>query len=276
MAGQMESLERKVSQLEERVRALEGRPAAAQAAAVGVTPGGENPWAPLIEQVGQGVRRAAAAMAGGAETERLAQLEPRVAELWQALHGGAATDRAAVEPSIYSMAADLKGQLTRARQTQPAQLPLPDLPPLDWAPDRAVLPDGRLAVAAQLKRWEEAAAGVLERYYAQCRRDREAQAGARSSLLQIQDRAVNLCILIYRAGLEGLMPKARAVVEALGLTVVVPESGRDYDVYTQDQLGLDSSSDLPAGTVCRVVEPGFKKDGKLLIKAKVLVSGKRL
>jgi hypothetical protein len=265
----MESLERKVSQLEERVKVLEGRPGAP----AGVV---ENPWAPLVEQVRQGARRAAAAMLGGAESERLSQLEPRVAELWQALHGGTATDRAAVEPSIYSMAADLKGQVTRARQIQPAQLPLPDLPPLDWAPDRAFLPDGRLALADQLKRWEEAAAGVLQRYYATCRRDREAQAGARSSLLQIQDRAVNLCILIYRAGLEALLPKARAVVEALGLTVVVPEPGRDYDVYTQDQLGVESSSDLPAGTVCRVVEPGFKRDGKLLIKAKVLVSGKRL
>lgn len=293
-----------IRRLNEEVRRLGEALAAAQAQAAERP----DPWAQLVAEVKAQARKAAAATCDGlraqrlgprrpeleAQHERLSRLEAQVTALRDAVQAALSHDRAALEP-VSTAVMGLRNAIAGARELTAqalgrqadAALPEPELPEPTWTGQPLLVGAApRLDLAEYVLAWETAVNTALEAYYAQCVQAVEAAEGPLDQQLgkglgmQLQDRVITLYTTVYAAcgqapRLQPLEPMARALVEALGLTVVSPQVGRSYDVYTQDFLDNDPNSELPAGMVSRVVEPGYKKDGKLLIKPKVLVSGKR-
>lgn len=280
----------------------------------------QTPWETVVGHVRHQARQAAGALCDQiwarkleprrvqveAERERLAQMEPILAQLRDALQGLRPKAADLLDPIVATVVALKNGaagsremlqQLT-ARRFE-AVLPEPDLPAPDWDPEAVFTLSagsiGRVTLSAAVQAWEQRVAAALDRYLQQSLREVENAAAAldqhlgKGPALQVQDRVMSIYTMLYQAQVqisagaagkaaptfEALEPLARALLEAIGLTVIMPQVGRSFDVYLQDFLDYDPASDLPADTVSRVVEPGYKKDGKPLVKAKVMVSGKR-
>jgi|GEM_PF-4047057 len=236
------------------------------------------------------------------DLERLRQAEPLAADLKDNLLKGLPVDRETLEP-IYSTALGLKGALAGAREVlnralagQPERhMPVPELPA--FAPECTDLmvpvgDDGRIRVnaVAAVAAWQEAVNTALAIYYEQCLHETDAavatleQHMGRAAAGQIQEKVMGLHTMIWHGQhgatraqplLDLLEHQARSLVEAMGLTVVAPAPGRDYDVYLHVSLGSEPSTEYPSDAVIRVVEPGYKAMNKVLTKAKVIVSGKR-
>jgi hypothetical protein len=237
-----------------------------------------------------------------AERERLTQMEPVLTKLRDGLQAVRQKAPDVADP-LLSTVIGLKNGVAGTREVLnqysgrrfETMLPEPEVPRPDWDARSAFAPAaggglGRVSLSGAVQAWESEVSVALDLYLQQCLREVENAAAAldqhlgKGPALQVQDRITNIYTMLYHAQssnpklqpvLEPLELSARILVEAAGLTVIMPQVGRNFDVYLQDFLDYDSASDLPADTVSRVVEPGFKKDGKPLVKAKVLVSGKR-